>query len=122
MVYYHYEQREQMKNLRENQKKDETLQKYFSDGKKWGACILFNENGKVENIEISKLTDVTQNHETWNHYANILLWDDGTWEVNSQFNGKNEDEMWIFGYYKRFADAVRRVQLGIENLKVLKVY
>lgn len=121
MKYYNYSQYEQMKKKAFNWKIYGILEKYFGDG--FGASVLFDENGNVENIEICKLSDVTVNGATWTHYANIALWDDGTWEINSQFNGEREDEMWVFGYYKRFANACKCVANGkFENMKPIKIY
>lgn len=127
MQYFHYEQHAFMNGCKENKKLDDVLQKYFPENDKWGACVLFNQ-GKVETIEINKLSDVTQKGSTWTHYASIGVYqsndsNDGQyWEVYSQFNGEKEDELWIFGYYKKFGDAVRRVKLGIEKLKPIKIY
>lgn len=128
MYYYHYEQRAKMLANESNKKLDDVLNKYFADRTKWGACVLFDEHCKVDTIEINKLSEVTQKGETWTHYATIGLYkshqesEDEYWEVYSQFNGKNEDELWIFAYYDKFGDAVRRVKLGIEKLKPIKKY
>ena len=101
----------------------DVLQKYFPDNDKWGICVLFNEDKQPETIEVCKLHDATLNGATWEHYANIARYDDGTWEVNTQFNGKEENEMWVFGYWKRFANAVRVVACGdFEKMKPLKIY
>lgn len=126
MIYYHHKQMEKMKS--ENKKLDEVLQRYFPENDKWGADVLFDEQGDVENIEICKLTDATVNGATWTHYACIGVYrsndanDKNYWELYSSFNGKNEDELWIFHYYKKFGDAVRRVKLGIEKLKPIWKY
>lgn len=129
MRYYHYEQTRKMKAKAFNWKLDGVLQKYFPDNDKWGADVLFDpSNDNADLIEICKLSDVTQNGETWTHYATIGLYksmDDNNkqyWEVYSQFNGEKEDELWIFAYYKNFGDAVRRVAKGIEGLKPIKIY
>ncbi len=121
MKYYNYEQFKQMKKKAFNWKIDGILNKYFDDT--FGADVLCDMNGNVDTIEICKLSDVSVNSETWTHYANIVLWDDGTWEVNSQFNGEREDEMWVYVYYKRFADACKCVANGkFENMKPIKIY
>lgn len=128
MRYYHYEQSDKMKANAFNRKLNGILQKYFPDNDKWGACIIFDERGFADTIEINKLSEVTQKGETWTHYATIGIYksyqesEDEYWEVYSQFNGKNENELWVFGYYKNFGDAVRRVFKGIERLKPIKVY
>ena len=126
MIYYHHKQMEKMKS--ENKKLDEFLQRYFPENDKWGADVLFDEQGNVETIEICKLTDATVNGATWTHYACIAVYrsndanDKNYWEVYSLFNGKKEDELWVFSYYKKFGDAVRRVKLGIEKLKPIRKY
>ena len=122
MIYYNHEQKEKMLSNHCNKKLDTVLQKNFPENDKWGACIIFDERGFADTIEINKLSEVTQKGETWTHYATIGKYDDGTWEVYSQFNGKNEDELWVFCYYKNFGDACRRVRLGIEKLKPIKRY
>ena len=128
MIYYNHEQQEKMKAKGFNWKLDGFLQKYFPENDKWGACVFFDEMGLADTIEINKLSEVTQKGETWTHYATIGIYkshqesEDKYWEVYSQFNGKNEDELWIFAYYNKFGDAVRRVKLGIEKLKPIKKY
>mgnify|MGYP007070283703 CR=1 FL=1 len=124
MRYYNIEMAKRMRKTKE----DEALQKHFQDSEKWGACVYFDENNNVDFIEINKLSDVTQRGETWTHYATIGVYksEDANngkfWELYSQFNGKDEDELWVFAYYKNFGDAVRRVKLGIEKLKPIKIY
>ena len=122
MIYYNHEQKEKILSNPCNKKLDAVLQKNFPENDKWGACIIFDESRFADTIEINKLSEVTQKGETWTHYATIEKYDDGTWEVYSQFNGKNEDELWVFCYYKNFGDACRRVRLGIEKLKPIKKY
>lgn len=129
MKYYNNEQSAKMIcGTKNNLKLDVVLQKYFPSNRKWGANVVFDANGDADFIEICKLSDVTPKSETWTHYATIGLYnstDDNNkqyWEVYSQFNGKNEDELWVFAYYKNFGDAVRRVFRGIDNLKPIKIY
>lgn len=131
MIYYNNEQKEKMLSNPCNKKLDAVLQKNFPENDKWGAFIIFDERGFSDTIEINKLSEVTQKGETWTHYATIGIYrvyksyqesDDEYWEVYSQFNGKNEDELWIFAYYNKFGDAVRRVKIGIEKLKPIKKY
>lgn len=122
MKYYNSKQAQTM-----NEKfgrKDLVLQKYFSAPNTWGADVLFNEKGEIENIEICKLSDVTNNGETWTHYANVCRCDDDTaWEINTQFNGDSESAMWVYMHYKRFADAIRFVATcDFKTLKPLYVY
>ncbi len=129
MRYYNYEQTEKMKAKAFNWKLDGVLQKYFQESDKWGADVLFDLNdGNADVIEICKLSEVTQNGETWTHYATIGRYksldanNKQYWEVYSQFNGEKEDELWVFALYKNFGDAVRRVFKGIERLKPIKIY
>mgnify|MGYP006873058647 CR=1 FL=1 len=129
MRYYHYEQTKKMEAKALNWKLDGILQKNFPDNNKWGACVAFDKNNKVDFIEINKLSDLTlKGGSTWTHYATIGVYkskdaNNGKyWELYSQFNGKDENELWVFAYYKNFGDAVRRVKLGIENLKPIKIY
>jgi hypothetical protein len=110
-----------------------TLQKYFPENHEWGVNVLFDNVKNADTIEICRLSDYKvigrvagssgRESETWTHYATIG-WssEHGKWEVYSQFNGKNKDELWIFAYYEKFGDAVRRVKLGIEKLKPIKKY
>ena len=88
---------------------DAILQRYFNDSSRWGANIIFNEDGTIDNCEICRLTDVTLDGATWTHYANILNYGEGRWEVNEQFKGEGQDEMWIYGHYKTFTRAVRNL-------------
>ena len=122
MIYYNHEQKEKMLSNPCNKKLDAVLQKYFPENYKWGACTYFDKDNNLDFVELNKLSDFTQHGATWTHYATIGKYDDGTWEVYSQFNGKNEDELLVFGYYKNFGDACRRVRLGIEKLTPIKKY
>lgn len=129
MKYYSYEQSDKMKAFTFNRKLDGILQKYFPENDKWGADVLFDLNdGNADVIEICKLSEVTQNSETWTHYAAIERYksldanNKQYWEVYSHFNGEKEDELWVFALYKNFGDAVRRVFKGVERLKPIKVY
>ena len=123
MQYYHHEQFTQMKTKASNKKLDVVLQKHFPQNNKWGANVLFDEDGYIDTIEICKLSDVTLKGATWTHYATISLYDDGTWEVFSQFNGTMEDELWVFAYYKRFADACKCIANGkFKTMKPIKTY
>lgn len=106
-----------------NKKLNDILEKYFGDNKKWGANVLFDEHYNADVIEICKLTDVSINGSTWTHYAHITRCGGKGWEVSSQFNGKDEDELWVYAYYKRFADACRCVSAGkFSKMKPIKIY
>ena len=121
MVYWSASEAERMPVVM-----DAVLQKYFPE-KTWGAIPLINERGEVELVTIDKVvyTGGGKHHDEseWTHYANIQLWDDGTWEVNSQFMGEKENEMWVYAYYKRLADAIKCVATGkFKTMKPIKVY
>ena len=124
MKYYNYEQYTQMKKKAWNWKLYAVLDAYFDEeSDDYGIKVLFDEKGNAELFEVCKLSNVTQNGATWTHYANIQLADDGTWEVNEQFKGKNEDEMWVYAYYKRFADACKCIATGkFKKMKPIKIY
>jgi len=103
-----------------------TLVKAFPTGN-FGVSVLFDKDNSVYLVTIHTVVrngeGINGNGETWTHLANIQLWDDMTWEVNTQFNGKNEDEMWIYGYYKRFGDAVNFVAANkMKNQKPIKIW
>ena len=104
---------------------DAVLQKYFPE-KTWGAIPLINERGEVELVTIDRVKYTGGGHvdETeCTHYANIQLYDGDVWELNEQFKGKNEDEMWIYGYYKSFCSAVRNLAIkGTKNRKPIKIW
>ena len=105
---------------------DAVLQKYFPE-KTWGAIPLINERGEVELVTIDKVeyTGGGRHGEemTWTHYANLQRTDEGTWELNEQFKGENEQEMWIYGNFKTFGAAVRNLATkGTKDRKPIKIY
>lgn len=115
MIYYHHEMRDNTPvNI------DALLHKYFPENT-WGVCANVDIKHNYQNYEICKLTHEGKS-TTWTHYAHIMLYDTGEWEVNSQFKGEGGNEMWIYGYYKNFANACKRVHMGIEELKPVIVY
>ena len=103
MRYFNYDMAKRMQWTPEN----EALQKYFPDSDEWGACVYFIKDKVLDFVEINKLTNVSVNGATWTHFCNIQNMQDGRFEVNTIFNGKKEDEMWIYGYYKHFKGACR---------------
>lgn len=122
MRYYHPEQREKMTSKMHNLKFDAVLKAYFDDDR-FGINAFFNYDDNADMFEVCLLGGITLNSATWEHYAHITLCDDGRWEVCSQFNGENEDELWVYAYYKRFADACRCVATGkFEKMKPIKKY
>jgi hypothetical protein len=95
---------------------DNVLQKAFPENDKWGASILFANSGQaIDLIEICTLSEVTPNKAKWTHYAQIIAMANGEWEVSRRFMGDNEDEMWIYGTFKIFSDAVDFVCSQINN-------
>lgn len=83
---------------------------YFLEDDKWGIGAIFVE-GELDCISVYKVYAVGSSLN-WEHYANIQrTYRDGLlfWELNTQFNGEGENEMWIYGYYKRFSDIVRAI-------------
>lgn len=123
MIYYHHKQKEKMLSNPCNKKLDAVLQKTFPDNDKWGATVLFNENGNVDLIEIFSLNVICGTKLEWEHNA-VVSWSSErqSWELSSLFNGEHEDELWVYAYYKRFGDAVRNVANGINRLKPIKKY
>ena len=119
MRYYNYEHQE----LMQKNQMDEVLQKYFPS-KDFGVCVMFDlsNDNDIAVIQINRCWDNDDGSTAWEHYANIDNTGRGLWEVNTQFNGKNNDELWIFGYYHRFGDAVRRVARGFAKAKPIEVY
>lgn len=119
MVYYNYEMRDNVPVAI-----DALLHKYFPE-KTWGVCASVDMKHGYQNYEINKVRYTgggRHGDETeWTHYANILLDETGKWEVNTQFNGEKEDEMWIYGYYRNFANACKRVLAGMEEIKPFKI-
>jgi len=123
MIYYLHEQKEKMLSNPCNKKLDAVLQKNFPENDKWGVNVLFDNVKNADTIEICRLSDYKvigrvagssgRESETWTHYATIG-WssEHGKWEVYTQFNGKDKNELWVFKYYSRFADACRCVSTG----------
>lgn len=93
---------------------DNVLQKTFPENDKWGASVMFIGQ-KIDLIEICSLSEVTLNKAKWTHYAQIIPADNAEWEVSRRFMGDNEDEMWIYGTYKTFLNAVKFISSGRIN-------
>lgn len=111
-----------MLSNKHNLKYDAVLSAYF-DKDKFGVNVFFNFDDNADMFEICLLSDVTLNSATWTHYAHITLCENGTYEVCSQFNGEKENELWVYAYYKRFADACRCVANGkFKKMKPIKKY
>lgn len=122
MRYYNYDmQRELPQNMRDS------LQKYFPTNDFGVSLVLDNLAGDVDLVSIDKVVRNGEgkhhDNETWTHYANLQRTDDGTWELNEQFKGENEQEMWIYGYFKTFGAAVRNLATkGTKDRKPIKIY
>lgn len=131
MTYYSYEDIDKMP-----EKYMAILDKYIptqsGKGFRWaGANIIVSTDISGERtpevIEICKMTKEGKT-EHWEHYCHIQRLDDTktktvTWEVNSQFNGENEDEMWVFATFQKFGNACRFIMAhDIKALKPVKIY
>lgn len=121
MIYYSASVAERMPVVM-----DTVLQKYFPE-KIWGAIPLINVRGNVDLVTIDKVeyTGGGKHHDEseWTHYANLERTDNGTWELNEQFKGENEQEMWIYGYFKTFGSAVRNLATkGTKDRKPIKIF
>lgn len=119
MIYYHYKQQERME--KDWSKYDAILQKFFPENDKWGANVLFDTDGEIDVIEICKLEEYSVNGATWTHYCNIQR-DCSEWELNTQFNGEKEDEMWVLGKYTTFTWCVRACAKGLKDKKPIAIY
>lgn len=130
MEYYDEKQAKKMRAIPYNRQLDKALDKHLSDRSKWGADVRFNRDGKAKAIEIYKVTESNENEDTWEYYATISLYDSkdgktlkGTWwQLYTCFKGKKKDELWILGHYSGIGFAARRIALGIEKMKPVKVY
>lgn len=120
----HYYNSDIKKLLPQNMK--DALERYFGNGEYGVSEVLLDwKTNDVTLVTIDKVEIIHyQRAETWTHYANIDYGrKDGYWELNSQFKGVNHDEMWIYGHFKKFGDAVRNLATkGIDNRKPMDVY
>lgn len=122
MRYYNYDMlMEFPQNMRDS------LQKYFPTNDFGVSLVLHNLAGDIDVVTIDKVVcngeGKHHDNETWTHYANLQRTDDGTWELNEQFKGENEQEMWIYGYFKTFGAAVRNLaKKGTKDRKPIKIY
>ena len=118
MRYYNYDmQRELPQNMRDS------LQKYFPTNDFGVSLVLDNLAGDIDLVTIDRCEGSVTGKTTWTHYANLQRTDDGTWELNEQFKGENEQEMWIYGYFKTFGAAVRNLATkGTKDRKPIKIY
>lgn len=122
MIYFNSEQQKLIP-----QSFDSALQQYFPTRDFGVALVLQDDNGDIELVSIDKVTWTGGgrhgDEQIWTHYANIQKTDDGRWEINEQFKGENEDMMFVYAYYKKFAGAVHNLALqGTENRIPIKVY
>lgn len=119
MIYYTYEQAKAVP-----MQMDIVLQKYFPTNE-WGCNVLVNLEGVCELFEICKVEHdaIKRDRQIWTHYANIQWCDKDGWELNEQFKGEHENEMWIYGYFKTFGAAIRNLaNKGTINRKPIKIY
>lgn len=105
MRYINHTQEKRMLTRHEHK----VLQTYFPENDWFGADVDFL-GLLIYRVTIYDLSNVTINSTTWTHCANIQwLEKEMKWEVNTQFNGEKEDEMWVYRTFTRFADACRYV-------------
>lgn len=118
MRYYNYDmQRVLPQNMQA------TLQKYFPTNDFGVSLVLDNLAGDIDVVTIDRCDGSVIGKSTWTHYANLQRIDDGTWELNEQFKGENEREMWIYGYFKTFGAAVRNLATkGTKDRKPINIY
>jgi len=118
MRYYNYDMQKMLP-----QNIQDTLQKYFPTNDFGVSCVLDNLKCEIDLITIDRCNGSVTGKTTWTHYANIQRTGDNTWELNEQFKGENEQEMWVYGYYKSFATAVRNLAMkGTKNRKPIKKF
>ena len=118
MRYYDYDM---IRTLPE--KMQSVLEKYFPTREFGVSLVLANLAGDIDLVSIDRCNDIDSRTTNWSHYANLQRTDNGLWEVNEQFKGNNEQEMWIYGYYKSFGAAVRNLATrGTNNRKPIKIY
>lgn len=118
MRYYNYDIQKMLPTQMQ-----EALQKHFPTNDFGVSIVLDNLAGEIDVISVDKCDGSVTGKTTWTHYANLQKCSDGSWEVNSQFKGESEREMWIYKYFKRFADAVRYIASGgIEKDEPIGVY
>lgn len=106
MVYYNYK--------RLSGKYDRKMQELFPTNQ-WGCAVIEvdNKTGEPLLVEICKVDGDIVHESTWTHYADIDCVDKEkhVYELHERFCGKNEDEMWIYGYFKTFLGAARNLSL-----------
>lgn len=106
MVYWSYKSRL-------SEKYDKKMQELFPTNQ-WGCCVkeMDEKTGEPLLVEILKVDgDVTRATSTWTHYADIDCIDKEKhcYELHERFCGKDENEMWIYGYFKTFMGAARNL-------------
>lgn len=117
MRYYSYDMKRSLP-----QSMQASLQKHFHTNDFGVSCVLDNLAGEIDLVTIDRCTD-EGSKTTWTHYANLQRADDGRWELNEQFKGESEQEMWIYGYFKTFGAAVRNLATkGTKDRKPIKIY
>ena len=117
MRYYNYDEKKDV-----GEKIDAILQKYFPTIDFGVTSVGTDREGNLIHITIDRCEGNPIGKTTWTHYANISNYND-KWEVNTQFNGNEKNEMWIYKYFVRFTDAVRYVASGkFKKERPIKIY
>lgn len=106
MIYYSYDLMKMMPR-----EMDDILQQYFSGTNFGVSCVLDDLAGNIDVVCIDTVEGDVKGKQTWTHYANIQRTDSGTWELNEQFKGDDEREMWIYGTFHSFRGAVRNLSI-----------
>ena len=101
----------------------EVLEKYFPTNDYGVGLVANNAKEDIDLISIDRCKDECDGGTTWTHYANLQRTDKNGWEINEQFKGDREDEMWIYGIYSSFGRAVRNLATqGTANRKPIQIY
>lgn len=117
MRYYHEQMKQELP-----QSMQDTLQKNFPTNDYGVAIVLSDNDGEIDLVSIDRCEGSITGATKWTHYANLQKKSNGNWELNEQFKGVNEDEMWIYGYFNTFSEAVRELATkGTENRKPIKI-
>ncbi len=117
MRYYNYDMQKMLPKAM-----NDILQKYFPTSNFGVSLVLDNLAGEIDLVTIDTCVGDVKGETEWTHYANIQRCDKG-WELNEQFKGENEKEMWIYGYFKTFGACVRNLATkGTKDRKPIEIY
>lgn len=118
MRYFNYNMRKKLPKAMQD-----TLQKYFPTNDFGVSLMLENVQDEIDLISIDTCEGSVTGKTKWTHYANLQRMDNGDWELNAQFKGVQENEMWIYGYFKTFGAIVRNLACkGTKDRKPISIY